>query len=180
MNENNKKNKLSFNKVFADIREKITKITYYKIKENPAIKQAEIMIQGEMKMGEKVIKETKHKKVPDLHPELKKFIAEQNKRWDQQFEFNQQQNKKWESQTELNNEIKEFIKDQNKKWESQNELNQEIKEFIKDQNQKWKEQIEFNQQMQKTNQVVLTSIQEILLRLERIESLPTIKKELSS
>ena len=178
MNENNKKNKLSFNKVFADIREKITKITYYKIKENPAIKQAEIMIQGEMKMGEKVIKETKHKKVPDLHPELKKFIAEQNKRWDQQFEFNQQQNKKWESQTELNNEIKEFIKDQNKKWESQNELNQEIKEFIKDQNQKWKEQIEFNQQMQKTNQVVLTSIQEILLRLERIENLPTIKKEL--
>ena len=180
MNENNKKNKLSFNKVFADIREKITKITYYKIKENPAIKQAEIMIQGEMKMGEKVIKETKHKKVPDLHPELKKFIAEQNKRWDQQFEFNHQQNQKWESQTELNNEIKEFIKDQNKKWESQNELNQEIKEFIKDQNQKWKEQIEFNQQMQKTNQVVLTSIQEILLRLERIESLPTIKKELSS
>ena len=180
MNENNKKNKLSFNKVFADIREKITKITYYKIKENPAIKQAEIMIQGEMKMGEKVIKETKPKKVPDLHPELKKFIAEQNKRWDQQFEFNHQQNQKWESQTELNNEIKEFIKDQNKKWESQNELNQEIKEFIKDQNQKWKEQIEFNQQMQKTNQVVLTSIQEILLRLERIESLPTIKKELSS
>ena len=44
MNENNKKNKLSFNKVFGDIREKITKITYYKIKENPAIKQAEIMI----------------------------------------------------------------------------------------------------------------------------------------
>ena len=157
MNENNKKNKLSFNGVFADIREKITKITYYKIKENPAIKQAEIMIQGEMKMGEKVIKETKHKKVPDLHPELKKFIAEQNKRWDQQFEFNHQQNQKWESQTELNNEIKEFIKDQN---------------------QKWKEQIEFNQQMQKTNQVVLTSIQEILLRLERIENLPTIKKEL--
>ena len=80
MNENNKKNKLSFNKVFGDIREKITKITYYKIKENPAIKQAEIMIQGEMKMGEKVIKEAKPKKVPDLHPELKKFIEEQNER----------------------------------------------------------------------------------------------------
>ena len=180
MKKNNKKTQLSFNKVFGDIKEKIAKITYFKIKENPAIKQAEIMIQGEMKMGEKVIKETKHKKVPDLHPELKKFITEQNKRWDQQFEFNQQQNKKWESQTELNNEIKEFIKDQNKKWESQTELNNEIKEFIKDQNKKWKEQIEFNQQMQKTNQVVLTSIQEILLRLERIESLPTIKKELSS
>ena len=47
------KTKLSFNGVFADIREKITKITYYKIKENPAIKQAEIMIQEEMKMGQK-------------------------------------------------------------------------------------------------------------------------------
>ena len=74
MNENNKKNKLSFNKVFADIREKITKITYYKIKENPAIKQAEIMIQEEMKMDEKVIKEPKPKKVPDLHPELKNLL----------------------------------------------------------------------------------------------------------
>ena len=191
--KNNKKTKLSFKRVFDDIKEKIDKITYYKIKENPAIKHAEIMIQGELKMAKKIIKEPKPKKVPDLHPELKKFIAEQNERWDEQ-------NKKWESQTELNNEIKEFIKDQNrrwdeqnKKWESQTELNNEIKEFIKDQNkkwdqqfefnqqqnQKWKEQMEFNQQMQKTNQVVLTSIQEILLRLERIESLPTIQKELS-
>ena len=194
MNENNKKNKLSFNKVFGDIREKITKITYYKIKENPAIKQAEILIQGEMNMGEKVIKEPKAKKVPDLHPELKKFIEEQNKRWDQQFEFNHQQNQKWESQTELNQEIKEFIKDQNKrwdqqfefnhqqnqKWEAQNELNQEIKEFIKDQNRRWDDQNQKWDQQIKTNQVVLTSIQEILLRLEKIESLPTIKKELSN
>ena len=194
MNENNKKNKLSFNKVFGDIREKITKITYYKIKENPAIKQAEITIQGEMKMGEKVIKEPKAKKVPDLHPELKKFIEEQNKRWDQQFEFNHQQNQKWESQTELNQEIKEFIRDQNKrwdqqfefnhqqnqKWEAQNELNQEIKEFIKDQNRRWDDQNQKWDQQIKTNQVVLTSIQEILLRLEKIESLPTIKKELSN
>ena len=94
MEKNNKKTKLSFKSVFGDIKEKIAKITYFKIKENPAIKQVEIMIQGEMKMGEKVIKEAKSKKVPDLHPELKKFIAEQNKRWDQQFEFNQEQNQK--------------------------------------------------------------------------------------
>ena len=152
MKENNKKAQLSFNKVFCDIKEKIAKITYFKIKENPVIKQAEILIQGEMKMGEKVIKEPKAKKVPDLHPELKKFIAEQNERWNEQ-------NQKWESQTELNNEIKWFIKDQNQKWEEQNK--------------KWDQQI-------KTNQVVLTSIQEILLRLERIESLPTIKKELGN
>ena len=80
MKKNNKKTQLSFNKVFCDIREKIAKITYFKIKENPVIKQAEILIQGEMKMGEKVIKEAKPKKVPDLHPELKKFIEEQNER----------------------------------------------------------------------------------------------------
>ena len=145
MRKNNKKTKLSFKRVFDDIKEKIGKITYFKIKENPAIKQAEITIQGEMKMGEKVIKEAKPKKVPDLHPELKKFIADQNIRWEQQFEFNQEQNQKWE--------------EQNKRWE--------------DQNQKWDQQIQ-------TNQVILTSIQEILLRLERIESLPTIKKELGN
>ena len=153
MKRTNKKNKLSFNKVFGDIREKITKITYY-----PAIKQAEIMIQRELKMGEKIIKEAKPKKVPDLHPELKKFIAEQNERWNEQ-------NKKWEAQTELNQEIKEFIKDQNRRWDEQNKKWEE-------QNQKWDQQI-------KTNQVVLTSIQKILLRLERIESLPTIQKELN-
>ena len=59
-------------------------------------------------MGEKVIKEAKSKKVPDLHPELKKFIEEQNERW-------AEQNKRWESRTKLNKEIKEFIKDQNQK-----------------------------------------------------------------
>ena len=165
MKKNNKKTKLSFKSVFGDIREKIAKITYFKIKENPAIKQAEITIQGEMKMGEKVIKEAKPKKVPDLHPELKKFIEEQNQRWDQQFEFNHQQNRKWESQTELNQEIKEFIKDQNRRWEEQN--------------QKWEEQDKKWDQQIKTNQVLLTSIQEILLRLERIEKLPTIQKELT-
>ena len=145
MKNNNKKTKLSFKRVFDNIKEKIGKITYFKIKENPAIKQAVITIQGEMKMGEKVIKEAKSKKVPDLHPELKKFIADQNIRWEQQFEFNQEQNQKWE--------------DQNKRWETQNK--------------KWDQQIQ-------TNQVILTSIQEILLRLERIESLPTIKKELGN
>ena len=145
MKNNNKKTKLSFKRVFDNIKEKIGKITYFKIKENPAIKQAVITIQGEMKMGEKVIKEAKSKKVPDLHPELKKFIADQNIRWEQQFEFNQEQNQKWE--------------DQNKRWETQNK--------------KWDQQIQ-------TNQVILTSIQEILLRLERIETLPTIKKELGN
>ena len=201
MNENNKKTKLSFNGVFGDIREKLDKITYYKFKENPAIKQAEIMIQGEMKMGEKIIKEAKPKKIPDLHPELKKFIKEQNERWNNQFELNNEikefikdQNRRWNNQFELNNEIKEFIKDQNRrwdeqfkfnhqqnqKWKDQTELNQEIKEFIKDQNRRWDEQNQKWDQQIKTNQVVLTSIQEILLRLERIESLPTIKKELSN
>ena len=200
MSKNNDKSKLSFKTVFSDIREKLKRITSYKIKENSADKQLEIMIQGEMKMAEKVIKKDKPKKASGLHPELKKFIEEQNERWNNQFELNNEikdfikdQNRRWESQTELNNEIKEFIKDQNQKWESQTELNNEIKEFIKDQNRrwdeqerKWEQQFEFNHQQNqkwdqqiKTNQVVLTSIQEILLRLERIESLPTNKKELN-
>ena len=49
--KNNKKAKLSFKRVFGDIKEKIDKITYFKIKENPAIKQAEILIQGENEDG---------------------------------------------------------------------------------------------------------------------------------
>ena len=200
MSKNNDKSKLSFKTVFSDIREKLKRITSYKIKENPGDKQLEIMIQGEMKMTEKVIKKDKPKKASSLHPELKKFIEEQNERWNNQFELNNEikdfikdQNRRWESQTELNNEIKEFIKDQNQKWKDQTELNNEIKEFIKDQNKrwddqekKWEQQFEFNHQQNqkwdqqiKTNQVVLTSIQEILLRLERIESLPTNKKELN-
>ena len=179
MSKNNDKSKLSFKTVFSDIREKLKRITSYKIKENPADKQLEIMIQGEMKMTEKVIKKDKPKKASGLHPELKKFIEEQNERWNNQFELNgeikefiKDQNQKWKDQTELNNEIKEFIKDQNQKWDEQNKRWYE-------QERKWEQQFEFNQQMQKTNQVVLTSIQEILLRLERIESLPTNKKELS-
>ena len=46
-----------------------------------------------------------------------------------------------------------------------------MSEFIKDQNKKWEEQA-------KVNQTILTSIQEILLRIQRIEKCPTIKKEL--
>ena len=113
MGKNNDKSKLSFKTVFSDIREKLKRITSYKIKENPADKQLEIMIQGEMKMTEKVIKKDKPKKASSLHPELKKFIEEQNERWNNQFE--------------LNSEIKEFIKDQNQKWKNQTELNNEIK-----------------------------------------------------
>ena len=158
MSKNNDKSKLSFKTVFNDIREKLKRITSYKIKENPADKQLEIMIQGEMKMAEKVIKKDKPKKASSLHPELKKFIEEQNERWNNQFE--------------LNSEIKEFIKDQNKRWDDQEKKWEQQFEFNHQQNQKWDQQI-------KTNQVVLTSIQEILLRLERIESLPTNKKELN-
>ena len=157
MSKNNDKSKLSFKTVFSDIREKLKRITSYKIKENPADKQLEIMIQGEMKMTEKVIKKDKPKKASSLHPELKKFIEEQNERWNNQFE--------------LNNEIKEFIKDQNKRWDEQNQK-------WEAQNRRWEAQDKKWDQQTKTNQVLLTSIQEILLRLERIENLPTIKKEL--
>ena len=64
--------------------------------------------------------------------------------------FIQQQNQRWE--------------EQDKRWEEQIKFNQEVKQFIVKQEQ--------------INEVLLSSIKEILLRLERIESLPTIQKEL--
>ena len=63
------------------------------------------------------------------------------------------------------------MQDQNKKWEEQSKTNKEIKKFIED-------QTKINKQIQETNQVILSSIQEILLRLQRVEKCPTIKKEL--
>ena len=129
--QDDKKIKLSFNQVFRSIRDKISKIISFKIKENKTLNETEFIIRGETKMTDGIVKKTKDKtkKVPELHPEIKQFMEEQRK-------FNQSQNEKWE------------------------------------------EQIKFNKQMQETNQVILTSIQEILLRVQRIEKCPTIKKEL--
>ena len=58
---------------------------------------------------------------------------------------------------ELHPEIKQFMEEQRK--------------FNQSQNEKWEEQ-------SKVNQTILTSIQEILLKIQRIEKCPTIKKEL--
>ena len=69
-----------------------------------------------------------------------------------------------DDQKKFNSDVKEFIQEQKK-------FNNDVKQFMQDQNKKWEEQ-------SKVNQVVLTSIQEILLRLGRIEKCPTIKKEL--
>ena len=127
--QDDKKIKLSFNQIFRSIREKISKITSFKIKENKVLNETEFIIRGETKMTEQIAKKGKTKKEPKLHPEIKQFMEEQRK-------FNQSQNEKWE------------------------------------------EQIKFNKQMQETNQAILSSIQEILLRIQRIEKCPTIKKEL--
>ena len=64
----------------------------------------------------------------------------------------------------LHPELKEFMDQQNK-------FNSDVKEFIEDQKK-------FNKQIQETNQAMLSSIQEILLRLQWVEKCPTIKKEL--
>ena len=135
-NQDDKKIKLSFNQVFRSIRDKISKITSFKIKENKTLNETEFIIRGENKMTEQIVKKGKTKKEPKLHPEIKQFMEEQRK-------FNQSQNEKWAEQDKTNKEIKKFITNQ-----------------------------------QETNQVLLTSIKEILLRLERIEKCPTIKKEL--
>ena len=107
----------------------------------------------------------------NLHPKLERFIQQQNQRWEEQDKRWEEQDKKWNEQLELNKEIKQFIKDQNQKWIEQDK--------------RWEEQIKFNQEVkqfivkqEQINEVLLSSIKEILLRLERIESLPTIQKEL--
>ena len=169
---------MSFSKILEVIKSKIFKITSFKIKENKALNETEFIIRGENKMTEGIAKKTKTKKEPKLHPEIKQFIEEQRK-------FNQRQNEKWEEQTKVNHQMSEFIKDQNEKWEEQIKFNNDIKTFIKEQtkiNKRVdnfiKDQAEINKQMQQTNQVILTSIQEILLKIQRIEKCPTIKKEL--
>ena len=163
--------KISFSKIFNDIKEKISKITSFKIKENKALNETEFIIKGENKMPEEIIKKGKTKKDPKLNPEIQQFMEEQKKFNSDVKEFIQEQ-KKFNSdikefiqnQNKFNNEIKEFIQEQKK-------FNNDVKQFMQDQNKKWEEQ-------SKVNQVVLTSIQEILLRLGRIEKCPTIKKEL--
>ena len=150
--EHKKKNKISFKSLFDVIRDEISKIISFKIKKNQALNQTEIIIKGETKMTDGIVKKTKAKtkKVPELHPEIKQFMEEQKK---------------------FNGDVKEFMQDQNKKWEEQAKVNHQMSEFIKDQNKKWEEQ-------SKVNQAILTSIQEILLKIQRIEKCPTIKKEL--
>ena len=172
--------KMSFSKILEVIKSKIFKITSFKIKENKALNETEFIIRGENKMTEGIVKKTKTKtkKESKLHPEIKQFMEEQRK-------FNQSQNEKWEEQTKVNHQMSEFIKDQNEKWEEQIKFNNDIKKFIKEQtkiNKRVdnfiKDQAEIDKQMQQTNQVILTSIQEILLKIQRIEKCPTIKKEL--
>ena len=75
-NQKHKKIKLSFNQIFKSIRDKIFKITSFKVKENKALNETEFIIRGETKMTDGIVKKgkAKTKKVPELHPELKQFI----------------------------------------------------------------------------------------------------------
>ena len=105
--QDDKKIKLSFNQVFRSIRDKISKITSFKIRENKALNETEFIIRGENKMTEGILKKAKTKKEPKLHPEIKQFMEEQRK-------FNQSQNEKW--------------KEQNEKWEEQIKFNKQMQE----------------------------------------------------
>ena len=163
--------KISFKKAFDEIKEKISKITIFKIKENKASNETEFLIRGENKMTEGIAKKGKTKKDPKLHPEIRQFMEEQNK-------FNSDVKEFIEEQKKFNSEVKQFMQDQNTKWKEQDKTNKEIRKFIKDQTQINKDVKNFIANQQETNQVLLTSIKEILLRLERVEKCPTIKKEL--
>ena len=84
--------KMSFSKFLEVIKgEIITQIISFKIKKNKALNQTEIIIRGETKMTDDVIKKTKTKKEPKLHPEIKQFMDQQNK---------------------FNSDVKEFIQEQ--------------------------------------------------------------------
>ena len=100
--------KISFKKAFDEIKEKISKITIFKIKENKTSNETEFLIRGENKMTEGIAKKGKTKKDPKLHPEIKQFMEEQNKFNSDVKEFIQEQKK-------FNGEVKQFIQDQNKK-----------------------------------------------------------------
>ena len=165
-NQKHKKIKISFKSIFDVIGDEISKIISFKIKKNQALNQTQIIIKGETKMTDGVVKrgKSKTKKVPELHPEIKQFMEEQKKFNTDVKEFMQDQNKKWE--------------EQNKRWEEQIKFNNDIKKFVKEQTKINKDVKNFINNQQETNQVLLTSIKEILLRLERIEKCPTIKKEL--
>ena len=77
--QDDKKIKLSFNQIFRSIKDKIFKITSFKIKENKSSNETEFIIRGETKMTEQIAKKTKTKKAPELHPEIKQFMEEQRK-----------------------------------------------------------------------------------------------------
>ena len=163
---------MSFSKFLEVIKGEITKIISFKIKKNKVLNQTEIIIRGETKMTDGIVKKQgKTKKEPKLHPEIKQFMEEQNKFNSDVKEFIQEQKK-------FNSEVKQFMQDQNKKWKEQDKTNKEIRKFIKDQTQINKDVKNFIANQQETNQVLLTSIKEILLRLERVEKCPTINKEL--
>ena len=170
-NKNSKKLRISFKKIIDEIKNRISKITSFKIKEDKTLNKTKIIIEGDSKMTEGIVKKTKTKKTPELHPEIKQFMEQQTK-------FNNNVNEFMEQQTKFNGDVKEFIHEQRKFNQIQNEKWEEQAKFNKSQNEKWEEQIKFNKQMQETNQVILSSIQEILLRIQRIEKCPTIKKEL--
>ena len=57
--------KMSFKKMFDQIKEKISKIASFKIKENKVLNETEFIIRGENKMSEEIIKKDKTKKIPN-------------------------------------------------------------------------------------------------------------------
>ena len=165
--------KITFNKINCLIKKELELINEYKVEKNLESEETLIIIKGKTKIIDELLEQEELNKMnnQNLHPKLERFIQQQNQRWEEQDKRWEEQDKKWNEQLELNKEIKQFIKDQNQKWIEQDK--------------RWEEQIKFNQEVkqfivkqEQINEVLLSSIKEILLRLERIESLPTIQKEL--
>ena len=76
------------------------------------------------------------------------------------------------NQKSFNEYVIEFIKEQKETNKKQVEFNQYVIEFIN-------EQKEVNKRQEETNKIILQRLDNIEYRLEKIESCPTIQKELN-
>ena len=85
-----------------------------------------------------------------------------------------------------NNKIKHIIIGNKKTIQPKNQSSMTTKqfqeyviEFINEQKETNKKQAEFNQRQEETNKIILQRLDRIEYRLEKIESCPTIQKELN-
>ena len=117
--------------------------------------------------NKKIIKSKKQSSMTTK--QFQEFVIEFIK---EQKEVNKRQEQTNMKQAEFNQFVIEFIKEQKLVNQRQEETNKKQEIF----NQ---QQLEFNKKQEKFNEIILNEIKEIKIRLDKIESCPTIQKELN-